>query len=163
MRMLGYVSLAAIIPLGGCSDTSVNLEDADVLVLTQVSGKPLPATIDEGIGFSRRFVADTIWLLPDETWRRHQVEVFVRPDGSESDVDFESDGFVTLDDGVRVLAFECNDTVVRNTTASSVCVPPDRLVESGAGWKIQRDLSPGGPLLKFQRLARNSMRRFSHG
>ena len=137
----------------GCGD-GVGLEDAQVLALVEVAGLPVPAEFDEGTGTSRIFVADTIWLLPDATWRRNQVERRVNHDGTEDDVGFASDGFVRLDGDETVLDFECNDVVI-NPNAAAVCVAPDRLVQRDDGWEIARELFPGALVLSYRILTHN--------
>jgi hypothetical protein len=149
-----FVTLLGL-PLVACANTSVGLEDAEVLALVEVGGVLLPADIDEGAGTSRVFVADTIWLLPDDTWQRHQVEIRIEADGNRFDVGFTSDGFVTLEGEVRVLDFECNDLAARTSRRMSSCVPPDRLVRTDLGWEIDRDRFPGSLVLSYVALPRN--------
>lgn len=133
MRRMGLGVLAGgLLFLVGCdTGTFPGLPDVEqILVLEEVGGESLPATVEEAPGYIRVYRQDVIRLLDNDTWERTQVQDFTYPGSDTQALTLESDGHIERVGDELVLAFVCNDT--------ASCVAPERLVPAGDGYVIQR-------------------------
>jgi hypothetical protein len=128
--------------LTSCSEDVLGPLNNTVYVLHSVDGGSLPATVvDEFGGLAWVVTADTIWFESGSRWRRHSAQHREAGVGGDP-LDVEASGTVVRrQDGLLILAFECNDTD---------CLAPDGLVQTETGLEMGGTYLHAGTNLVFR-------------
>lgn len=127
--------------IASCGEDVLGPLNNTVFVLRTVDGQNLPATVvHEMGGLAWVVTADTIWFESGSKWRRHSVQH--REEGVGGDpLDVETDGTVTIQDGVLWLDFDCPD---------GDCIAPDRMTGDASGLEMDRTYLHDGSRMIFE-------------